>query len=130
MKTNWFILSSIWTCFLRCRIFKLSCRYTEQFESEAWICWITSDSNMNTSRLVCKAVGNVFIQFMRANKDNDSTSCPLFGDSLERVIHPGLRKRVTEGDKSGWMNYFLKILSVFHDPIVRNYVIFYALSNG
>jgi len=28
------------------------------------------------------------------------------------------------------MNYFLKILYVFHDPTVQNYVIFYALSNG
>ena len=28
------------------------------------------------------------------------------------------------------MNYFLNFLSVFHDPTVRKYVIFYALSNG
>ena len=28
------------------------------------------------------------------------------------------------------MSYFLIFLSVFHDPTVQNYVIFYALSNG
>ena len=61
-------------------------------------------------------------------KNNDFWS--IFGDPLDWVIHPEWRKWVTAGDKSGWMSYFLIFLSVFHDPTVQNYAIFYALSNG